>query len=107
LEVIKSAVLGGLIWDFIKIAGFEIFRKAKEKVVENVLKELKEKIPLKDKDIEILKSAVLNYEGDIEDKESFVKYIEQIINERENINIKVEKGIGYIGKNEGNITMNF
>ena len=114
MEPFTTAIVGKFLWDNI---GKVILDKAKERYSEKLLEKIENilsKIPFNKKEFEIIETEIVNADMDtFKNEDSFLEYIdnnEKIIkilnelNKREyTINIQVEKGIGYIHTNTGDI----
>ncbi|HIP11850.1 MAG TPA: hypothetical protein EYG73_03925 [Arcobacter sp.] len=114
MEPITTIQVGKIIWDNL---GQPLLDKAKEKYAEEFLGKIDNvlsAIPFKKQELKIIETEIIHAEIDtFKDEKSFLEYIDnnqkiievlKLLNEREpNINIQVEKGIGYIHTNTGNI----
>ncbi|MEA1954352.1 MAG: hypothetical protein U9O24_08180 [Campylobacterota bacterium] len=114
-----SIGIGALVWESaIKpiVSSFQKeYTEEIKKLIKSGLKKAFSKIPLQKKELELIETEVLNEDLTIlEDKKQFLeffeknKYINDILIEansrNKNIDITVEKGVGYIQKMNGNIS---
>jgi predicted RNA binding protein with dsRBD fold (UPF0201 family) len=114
MEPITTVILAETLWEYL---GEPIVDKIKDNYAEKVLfaiSELQSKFSLNKEEKEIIETEIIdvNFEN-IQTKEDFIEVIAK--NERiqktlytlnqnqKNINIKVEKGVGYIGTMNGDI----
>lgn len=114
MEPITTVLVGKILWDNL---GQPLLDKAKEKYAEELLGKIEttlSKIPFNKQELEIIEAEIINTDNEIfNDEKSFLQYIEnnqkivevvKQLNQREpNIHIQVEKGIGYIHTNTGDI----
>lgn len=114
MEPITTAIIGMFIWENL---GQPILEKAKDEYAGQLLGKLEsalKNIPFNKKDLEVLEAEIVTADNDIlTDKDKFLEYIQNNpkihelianINKRETINIKVDKGVGYIGTMNGDIS---
>lgn len=115
MEPITAAILGSVLWENL---GQPVLDKAKEQYSEKVLEKIDgvlAKLPFKKKELELIEAEIIDADiGLLTDKKNFIEFIQnnQKINEilsevnkrEQNINIKVEKGIGYIDTMNGDIS---
>lgn len=114
MEPISTAIVGTLIWENL---GKPVLEKAKSEYAGKLLEKLEsvlEKMPFKKKDLEVLEAEIVTADVDVlSDKDKFLVYIQNNpkihelivgINKRETINIKVDKGVGYIETMNGDIS---
>jgi len=114
MEPITTVLVGKILWDNL---GQPVLNKAKEKYAEEFLGKIEStlsKIPFNKQELEIIETEIVNADiNTFKDEKYFLEYIEnnqkiievlKRLNEREpTINIQVEKGIGYIHTNTGDI----
>ncbi|MCG3689372.1 hypothetical protein [Aliarcobacter butzleri] len=115
MEPITTVLVGKILWDNL---GQPLLDKAKERYAEEFLRKIEttlSKIPFNKQELEIIEAEIINTDNEtFNDEKSFLQYIEnnqkivevvKQLNQREpNINIQVEKGIGYIHTNTGDIS---
>lgn len=115
MEPISAGIIGMFIWENL---GQPILEKAKDEYAGQFLVKLEsalKNIPFKKKDLEVLEAEIVTADNDVlTNKEKFLEYIQNNpkiheliadINKQVTINIKVEKGVGYIETMNGD--MNF
>lgn len=114
MEPITTVILAETLWEYL---GEPIVDKIKDNYAEKVLfaiSKLQSKFSLNKEEKKIIETEIIdvNFEN-VQTKEDFIEFIDK--NERiqkflytlnqnqKNINIKVEKGVGYIGTMNGDI----
>jgi anaerobic ribonucleoside-triphosphate reductase len=112
MEPITTIILAERLWEYL---GEPIVDKIKDNYAEKVLvavKKLQSKFSLNKEEKEIIETEIIDVDfKNIQTKEDFIEFIDKnekiqrIINtlNQKNINIKVEKGVGYISTMNGDI----
>lgn len=114
MEPITTLLVGKILWDNL---GQPLLDKAKEKYAEEFFKKLEttlSNIPFNKQELKIIEAEIIDTDTETcKDEKIFLEYVAnnpkilevvKKLNEREpNINIQVEKGIGYIHTNTGDI----
>lgn len=119
MEPISTAGIGVLAWEhavkpIVKSIEKEYGDKTKE-LLKTGLEKVFNKLPLQKKDIEVIEAEIINVDAEtLLDREKFLKFLEnskqigdvliESNSRNKNIDIKVEKGVGYIGTMNGDIS---
>ena len=110
MEPVTTAVVGKLLWDYF---GEPVLESAKTQYGDKILQAL-EKLKFKKEEREVIQAELVEAGEEVfSDETSLLTYLQnneninevlKQLNKREsNINIKVKKGVGYIGTVKGDI----
>ena len=115
MEPITTAIIGKIIWDNL---GQPILDKTKEKYADKLLEKIDNtlsRLPFKKEQLQIIEAEIINTGVEILSSENqflefinnnqkIIEILEELNNTKQDINIKVDKGVGYINTMNGDMS---